>query len=89
VKKNKLQDQVNKRMVNCDEKMKAVFGKTPVSMFEMAGSGRKAHERETVRGRGAESPPPIKTKPAKREEDHRGRSQVGHCSGAEEAVDKG
>ncbi len=36
IKKNKLQDTVNKRMINADEKLKAVFGgKKVVSMFEM------------------------------------------------------
>ncbi|MCL2309987.1 MAG: SWIB/MDM2 domain-containing protein [Proteobacteria bacterium] len=36
IKKNKLQDVVNKRMINADEKLKNVFGgKTKVSMFEM------------------------------------------------------
>ena len=36
IKKFKLQDAVNKRMINADEKLKAVFGKAQVSMFEMA-----------------------------------------------------
>jgi upstream activation factor subunit UAF30 len=37
IKKNKLQDQKNKRMINGDEKLKAVFGgKGQVSMFELA-----------------------------------------------------
>ncbi len=36
IKKLKLQDSVNKRMINADEKLKAVFGKAQVSMFEMA-----------------------------------------------------
>jgi chromatin remodeling complex protein RSC6 len=36
IKKNKLQDQVNKRMINADANLKAVFGgKNKVSMFEM------------------------------------------------------
>jgi chromatin remodeling complex protein RSC6 len=35
IKKNKLQDTANKRMINADEKLKAVFGKKQVSMFEM------------------------------------------------------
>jgi upstream activation factor subunit UAF30 len=36
IKKNKLQDAINKRMINADEKRKAVFGgKRQVSMFEM------------------------------------------------------
>ena len=37
IKKNKLQDQANKRMVNADAKLKEIFGKAQVSMFEMAG----------------------------------------------------
>ncbi len=36
IKKNKLQDAKNKRNINADEKLKAVFGgKKTVSMFEM------------------------------------------------------
>ena len=36
IKKNKLQDAINKRLINADEKLKAVFGgKGKVSMFEM------------------------------------------------------
>jgi len=36
IKKNKLQDAINKRLINADEKLKAVFGgKNKVSMFEM------------------------------------------------------
>ncbi len=36
IKKNKLQDSVNRRLINADEKLKAVFGgKGKVSMFEM------------------------------------------------------
>ena len=37
IKKNKLQDQANKRMVNADDKLRVLFGKAQVSMFEMAG----------------------------------------------------
>ena len=37
IKKNKLQDQANKRMVNADDKLRVLFGKGQVSMFEMAG----------------------------------------------------
>jgi upstream activation factor subunit UAF30 len=37
IKKNKLQDAVNKRMINADAKLKEVFNKSQVSMFEMAG----------------------------------------------------
>ena len=37
IKKNKLQDQKNRRMINGDDKLKAVFGgKSQVSMFELA-----------------------------------------------------
>jgi chromatin remodeling complex protein RSC6 len=35
IKKNKLQDSVNRRMINADAKLKAVLGKLKVSMFEM------------------------------------------------------
>ena len=36
IKKNKLQDSKNKRMINADDSLKAVFGgKKQVSMFEM------------------------------------------------------
>jgi chromatin remodeling complex protein RSC6 len=36
IKKNNLQDAKNKRMINADDKLKAVFGgKKQVSMFEM------------------------------------------------------
>ncbi|MFO0519004.1 MAG: SWIB/MDM2 domain-containing protein, partial [bacterium] len=33
--KNKLQDAVNKRLINADEKLKALFGKAQASMFEL------------------------------------------------------
>lgn len=36
IKKHKLQDQLNKRMVNCDAKLKPIFGKAQISMFDMA-----------------------------------------------------
>lgn len=37
IKKNDLQDKKNKRMINADDKLKAVFGgKTQISMFELA-----------------------------------------------------
>ena len=35
IKKHKLQDSVNKRMINADDKLKAIFKKGQVSMFEM------------------------------------------------------
>jgi chromatin remodeling complex protein RSC6 len=35
IKKNGLQDQKNKRMIKADDKLKAVFGKPQVNMFEM------------------------------------------------------
>ena len=35
IKKHKLQDATNRRNINADEKLKAVFGKDTVSMFEM------------------------------------------------------
>ena len=36
IKKNKLQDSKNRRMINADDKLKTVFGgKKQVSMFEM------------------------------------------------------
>ena len=37
IKKHKLQDEANKRNINADAKLKEVFGKAQVSMFEMAG----------------------------------------------------
>jgi len=35
IKKHKLQDAKNKRMINADEKLRAVFGKASADMFEM------------------------------------------------------
>jgi chromatin remodeling complex protein RSC6 len=35
IKSNNLQDSANKRMINADEKLRKVFGKDQVSMFEM------------------------------------------------------
>ena len=37
IKKHDLQDPKNKRNINADAKLKEVFGKPQVSMFEMAG----------------------------------------------------
>lgn len=37
IKKHKLQDATNKRMVNTDDKLRAIFNTNQVSMFEMAG----------------------------------------------------
>lgn len=36
IKKNKLQDQANKRMINADGKLKPLFGKDQISMFDLA-----------------------------------------------------
>ncbi len=36
IKKNGLQDQKNKRMINADEKLRPLFGKGQISMFELA-----------------------------------------------------
>jgi chromatin remodeling complex protein RSC6 len=35
IKKNKLQNAVNRRMIDADEKLKALFGKAQASMFEL------------------------------------------------------
>ncbi len=35
IKKNKLQDNENKRNINADDKLRPIFGKATVSMFEM------------------------------------------------------
>ena len=35
IKKNKLQDAVQKRVINADEKLRALFGKAQASMFEL------------------------------------------------------
>ena len=37
IKKNDLQDKKNRRNINADSKLKAVFKKDQVTMFEMAG----------------------------------------------------
>ena len=37
IKANKLQDAANKRAINADTKLLAVFGKPQVTMFELAG----------------------------------------------------
>jgi upstream activation factor subunit UAF30 len=36
IKKNNLQDKNNRRMINADAKLKPVFGKDQISMFELA-----------------------------------------------------
>lgn len=36
IKKNGLQDQKNKRMINADDKLRPLFGKDQISMFELA-----------------------------------------------------
>ncbi len=35
IKRNNLQDKANRRMINADEKMRALFGKAQASMFEL------------------------------------------------------
>ncbi|MCK9462541.1 MAG: SWIB/MDM2 domain-containing protein [Proteobacteria bacterium] len=35
IKRNKLQDSVNRRMINADDKLRALFGKAQASMFEL------------------------------------------------------
>ena len=37
IKANGLQDATNKRAINADDKLRAVFGKPQVTMFELAG----------------------------------------------------
>jgi chromatin remodeling complex protein RSC6 len=36
IKKNGLQDKKNRRMINADDKLKPIFGKSQISMFELA-----------------------------------------------------
>lgn len=36
IRKNNLQDKTNRRMINADEKTKALFGKDQISMFDLA-----------------------------------------------------
>ncbi|MBA2746278.1 MAG: hypothetical protein H0U44_08650 [Flavisolibacter sp.] len=36
IKKNNLQDKKNRRMINADDKLKPLFGKAQISMFELA-----------------------------------------------------
>lgn len=36
IKKNDLQDSKNRRMINADDKLKPLFGKAQVSMFDLA-----------------------------------------------------
>ncbi|MEP6609634.1 MAG: SWIB/MDM2 domain-containing protein, partial [Burkholderiaceae bacterium] len=35
IKKNKLQDNANRRMINADDKLRPLFGKAQASMFEL------------------------------------------------------
>jgi chromatin remodeling complex protein RSC6 len=41
IKKNGLQDKVNRRMINADSALKPIFVKDQISMFEMAGALNK------------------------------------------------
>jgi DNA topoisomerase-3 len=41
IKANGLQDATNKRAINADDKLSAVFGKPQVTMFELAGIAGK------------------------------------------------
>ncbi len=41
IKKNDLQDKLNRRMINADENLKKIFVKDQISMFEMAGAINK------------------------------------------------
>lgn len=41
IKKNKLQDAVQRRMINADEKMKALLGKAKADMFELTKAVNK------------------------------------------------
>ena len=41
IKKNNLQDKVNRRMINADANLKPIFVKDQISMFEMAGALNK------------------------------------------------
>ncbi len=41
VKKNNLQNPANKRNILCDAKLKAVFGKDEITMFEIGGGIQK------------------------------------------------
>jgi ParB/RepB/Spo0J family partition protein len=73
IKKNKLQDKVNQRMVNSDEKLLALFGKKQVSMFEMAGLiGKEVKDKPFATmatpapAAKAPAPAPIKSTPKKR-----------------------
>jgi upstream activation factor subunit UAF30 len=36
IKKNNLQDKANRRMINADEKLRPLFGKNQISMFDLA-----------------------------------------------------
>lgn len=36
IKKNGLQDKANRRMINADDKLRPLFGKAQVSMFDLA-----------------------------------------------------
>jgi len=48
IKKNKLQDNANPRMINADDNLRVLFGKRRISMFEMS----KAIEHGLVKAKG-------------------------------------
>lgn len=41
IKKNDLQDNINRRMINADEKLRGLFGAAQVSMFDIAKALKK------------------------------------------------
>ena len=49
IKENKLQDPDNRRMINADDKLKPIFGKPQVSMFEMTSLVNKQVSSESAK----------------------------------------
>jgi upstream activation factor subunit UAF30 len=85
IKKHKLQDNVNKRMVNCDEKLKAIFGKAEGQHVRDGRVDRETRQLEAVRRRCNESARTDRHEAREGQEDHRGRGQGRHRCGAEQA----